>query len=114
MGGNKIERSKIRINEKRQVGCREKGAKRRQKRTIVPALLLLVCFSSVLAEYKASGRENTMVHTILCVCACVCGTVGRAARGVEVQCCALFITCQTDTNPVQQLPGDQWAHCPRK
>lgn len=98
----------------------KKGSERKAgEDNCLAALLLLVCFSSVLAAaYKASGKENTMVHNTACVCACacvyVCATAGRAAMGVEVQRCALFITCQRDANPVQQLPGDQWARCPRK
>ena len=64
------------------------------------------------------AHTHTHTHTVQAqrkiVCVQLCGTVGRAGRGLGVQCCALFITCQTDTNPHQQLPGDQWAHCPRK
>lgn len=62
MGGNNRVGSKIRINEKRQAENRKmekkkkKGEIRGLKRTIVAALLLLLCVPPVLAGCKASGK----------------------------------------------------------
>lgn len=76
--------------------------------------LMLLCMFPLFGDVGPEGNKTLMLQGQW---RCVSSSVilwGRAARGTRARSSALFRTCQTDTNPLQQLPGDQWAHCLRK
>lgn len=78
--------------------------------------LMLFCMFPLFGLDAGPEGNKTQRHSYCRVSGHVCPVIlwGRAARGTRARSSALFRTCQTDTNPLQQLPGDQWAHCLRK